>query len=44
MSNVRQIIRHPEFHQGMRDMLSVAPGLAAWGMMSGVAMVKSGMI
>ena len=43
MSSVDQIVRHPEFRLGMRDMLSVAPGLAAWGMMTGVAMVKSGM-
>ncbi|QKO23500.1 AzlC family ABC transporter permease [Rhodoferax sp. BAB1] len=43
MSSVHQIVRHPEFRLGMRDMLSVAPGLAAWGMMTGVAMVKSGM-
>ncbi len=43
MSSVRQIVRHPEFRLGMRDMSSVAPGLAAWGMMTGVAMVKSGM-
>lgn len=43
MSSVRQIVRHPEFRLGMRDMGSVAPGLAAWGMMTGVAMVKSGM-
>ncbi len=43
MISLRQIVRHPEFHQGMRDMSSVAPGLAAWGLMSGVAMVKSGM-
>jgi predicted branched-subunit amino acid permease len=35
--------RHPEFHQGARDMLAVAPGIAAWGLMTGVAMVKSGM-
>jgi predicted branched-subunit amino acid permease len=27
----------------MRDMVSVAPGLAAWGMMTGVAMINSGM-
>jgi predicted branched-subunit amino acid permease len=43
MSSWRQIIRHPEFGRGMRDMSSVAPGLAAWGMMTGVAMIKSGM-
>jgi len=43
MSSLRQTVRHPEFQRGMRDMSSVAPGLAAWGMMTGVAMVKSGM-
>jgi predicted branched-subunit amino acid permease len=35
--------RHPEFRRGARDMLAVAPGIAAWGLMTGVAMVKSGM-
>jgi predicted branched-subunit amino acid permease len=35
--------QHPEFRQGMADMLGVAPGIAAWGLMTGVAMVKSGM-
>ena len=35
--------RHAEFRQGARDMLGVAPGFAAWGLMTGVAMVKSGM-
>jgi predicted branched-subunit amino acid permease len=35
--------QHPEFARGMRDSLSVAPGLAAWGLMMGVAMMKSGM-
>lgn len=34
---------HPEFRRGASDMLSVAPGIAAWGLMTGVAMVKSGM-
>lgn len=34
---------HPEFGQGAREMLGVAPGIAAWGLMTGVAMVKSGM-
>jgi predicted branched-subunit amino acid permease len=34
---------HPEFAQGMRDMWPQAPGIAAWGLMTGVAMVKSGM-
>jgi predicted branched-subunit amino acid permease len=35
--------RHPEFQLGMREMMAVSPGLAAWGLMTGVAMVKSGM-
>jgi predicted branched-subunit amino acid permease len=34
---------HPEFRQGMREMWPQAPGIAAWGLMTGVAMVKSGM-
>jgi predicted branched-subunit amino acid permease len=29
--------------QGVRDLASVATGIAAWGLMTGVAMVKSGM-
>jgi predicted branched-subunit amino acid permease len=39
----RRLQRHPEFALGMRDMLPQATGLAAWGLMTGVAMVKSGM-
>ena len=35
--------RHPEFRQGLRDQFAVAPGIAAWGLMTGVAMVKSGL-
>lgn len=35
--------RHPAFLLGLRDMLGVAPGIAAWGLMTGVAMAKSGM-
>jgi predicted branched-subunit amino acid permease len=34
---------HPEFRLGARDIMSVAPGIAAWGLMTGVAMVKSGL-
>lgn len=40
---LREIHRHPEFPQGMRATASVAPGIAAWGLMTGVAMVKAGM-
>jgi predicted branched-subunit amino acid permease len=35
--------KHNEFMQGARDMLPVAPGIAAWGLMTGVAMMKSGL-
>ena len=34
---------HPEFLVGLRDFRRLAPGIAAWGLMTGVAMVKSGM-
>ncbi len=37
------LYRHPEFRHGARDMAPVAAGTAAWGLMTGVAMVKSGM-
>lgn len=37
------IYKHPEFRQGLRDMASVAPGIASWALMTGVAMVKSGL-
>lgn len=35
--------KHPEFRVGVRDLAVVAPGLAAWGVMTGVAIVKTGM-
>ncbi len=35
--------RHPEFRVGALDSLGAAPGLAAWGLMMGVAMVNSGL-
>ena len=34
---------HAEFRQGVKEMWPQAPGIAAWGLMTGVAMVKSGM-
>ena len=34
---------HPEFAFGVRQMLPQSLGIAAWGLMTGVAMVKSGM-
>jgi predicted branched-subunit amino acid permease len=35
--------RHRAFREGARDMAPLATGTAAWGLMAGVAMVKSGM-
>jgi len=43
MPVVWKLLRHPDYRYGLRDAMSVAPGLAAWGMMTGVAMIKSGM-
>ncbi len=43
MNSLRRTFSHPAFRQSAREMASVAPGMAAWGMMTGVAMVKSGM-
>ena len=37
------LVHHPEFRLGAREVSGVAPGLAAWGLMTGVAMVNSGM-
>jgi predicted branched-subunit amino acid permease len=37
------LVRHPEFRVGAQEMAAVALGLAAWGLMTGVAMGKSGM-
>lgn len=38
-----RIWRDPEFQQGMRDMARVAPGMMAWGLVTGVAMTTSGL-
>jgi predicted branched-subunit amino acid permease len=37
------IHRHAAFREGAREMIPLATGIAAWGLMTGVAMVKSGM-
>jgi predicted branched-subunit amino acid permease len=36
-------MRHPAFRDGMREMFATALGVGAWGLVTGVAMVKSGM-
>lgn len=35
--------RRPQYREGIRDQASVAVGIAAWGLMTGVAMVQSGL-
>ncbi len=35
--------RHPEFARGARDMFGIGLGVGAWGLVTGVAMVKGGM-
>ena len=35
--------RHPQFRVGVAEMSSVSLGLAAWGLVTGVAMVKAGL-
>jgi predicted branched-subunit amino acid permease len=37
------LARHPEFRQGARDMMGITLGISAWGLVTGVAMVKSGL-
>ena len=39
----RPIWRHPEFSRGARDMVGISMGIAAWGLVTGVAMAKSGL-
>ena len=35
--------RHPAFREGVKDFSGLALGIAAWGLMTGVTMMKSGM-
>ena len=35
--------RHPEFARGAREMTGISLGIGAWGLVTGVAMVKSGL-
>ncbi|HEY0201895.1 MAG TPA: AzlC family ABC transporter permease [Burkholderiaceae bacterium] len=39
----RAIARHPAFRHGAHDMAPMAMGIGAWGLVTGIAMVKSGM-
>ena len=35
--------RHPEFRRGAREMVGIAMGIAAWGLVTGMTMAKSGL-
>lgn len=43
ISRLRALAADPDFRQGARDMASPSLGLAAWGLVTGVTMVKSGL-
>jgi predicted branched-subunit amino acid permease len=43
MLSLQGTLRHPQFRAGLRDMSSVSLGIAAWGLVTGVAMVKGGL-
>jgi predicted branched-subunit amino acid permease len=40
---VRPLWRDPDFRRGFRDMHAVSLGIAAWGLLTGVAMANSGL-
>lgn len=41
--SLRALWRHPEFGRGARDMVGLSLGISAWGLVTGVAMIKSGL-
>ena len=43
LSYFRAQWRHPEFKRGAQEMLGISLGISAWGLVTGVAMVKSGL-
>lgn len=42
-SALRALLADPEFRRGAAEMAVVSPGMAAWGLVTGVAMVKAGL-
>ena len=40
---MRGLLKHPEFRIGVAQAMPLMPGMAAWGVMTGVAMIKSGL-
>lgn len=43
LSSFAALTRHPEYKRGAREMLGITLGISAWGLVTGVAMVKSGL-
>lgn len=43
LSRLAAQTRDPAFRQGLRDLIGTSLGISAWGLVTGVAMVKSGM-
>ncbi len=43
MTSFTATLRHPAFRQGFVEMVPVSLGIAAWGLVTGVAMVDAGM-
>jgi predicted branched-subunit amino acid permease len=43
MQSFRALAGHPQFRLGAADMAQVSLGVAAWGLVTGVAMVKGGL-
>lgn len=43
VSNYLALTRNPEFRRGAREMMGITLGISAWGLVTGVAMVKSGL-
>ena len=41
--DVKREATNPAFTEGVRDMLPVTPGIAAWGITTGVALANSGL-
>ena len=41
--SLRALTSDPQFRRGVADMAPFAPGIAAWGIVTGVAMVQSGL-
>ena len=43
MTTLRATLRNPHYRQGVSDMIGAGLGMGAWGLVTGVAMVKGGM-